>query len=276
MGLTELMSKFGIKQEIIELYSPVFKCGNVECNNHYALNYPDHEECYVPRDFFGKYQIPKKILVIGINPGKMLKSETREYKKIHAREGPITDLEAQLMVIKHLQLADEVFQKGMHIQENKLRLAFHKDFSEAISKILDVQKKEIFDYINYTTMVKCQTSRTLTKLKQSDKDYLINSCYHFHLKREIDFLKPELILTYGDIVYESLPWRDLIPIKVFNIPRIWAEASAQQRKEWRDSLDVMQNNIHPIISKIKQNSKQIHLPDQDSEENGEKISIGCS
>lgn len=255
LKLSELREKFGINNDILELYANVFKCENFKCNKCYAMNYPDHENCYVPRDFFGYFQKPKKILVIGINPGKMFKSEIRRYKQIHPSGKKISQEEAEKLVYAHLEFAEEVFQKGMHIQDNSLRLSFHKDFPEAVSKVLDIQPEEIFDYIYYTTMIKCQTKRPLQKLKLEDREYLIKKCFELHLKPEIELLKPELILTYGQIVYDSLPWRDLIPIKVFNLPRIWAEASFSQRKTWRDQLDVMRNNISPIVTKIKNEMK---------------------
>lgn len=248
--------KFHLSRDILAHYSNVFKCSHYECNDHYALNNPNHKKCYVPRDFFGYYEPPKKILVIGMNPGKILKSETREYSKIHNSPGNVTQAEAEQMVYKHLELAEEMFHKGMHIQDNRLRLSFHIHFPEAISKILNIDVDDIFDYIYYTNMVKCQTKRVLTKLKMEDRTYLIENCYNLHLKKEIELLRPDLILTYGHIVYESLPWRDLIPIKVFNIPYIWAEASYLQRKEWRDQLDVMQNNLAPIISQIKRDMQE--------------------
>ncbi|MCF2141906.1 MAG: hypothetical protein K9W44_17780 [Candidatus Lokiarchaeota archaeon] len=187
----------------------------------------------------------------------MLKSEIREYKRIHPQGIKISQEEAEQLVEVHLKLAEETFQKGMHIQDNSLRLSFHKDFPEAVSKVLDIKPEEIFDYIYYTTMVKCQTKRPLQKLKLKDREYLIKKCYELHLKPEINLLKPELILTYGQIVYDSLPWRDLIPIKVFNLPRIWGEASYGQRKIWRDQLDVMRNNISPIVEKIKAEMKSV-------------------
>ena len=65
------------------------------------------------------------------------------------------------------------------------------------------------------------------------------------------YFNPEIILTYGDEVYDMLPLRELIPIKVFKIPRIWGEASADQRKNWRDKLDVVSNNLELIFQKIK-------------------------
>jgi hypothetical protein len=221
------------------------------CSENQALNDPNHELCYVPRDFFGYYQNPKKILVIGINPGKILKRETREYGKIHLCNGPVTISESEKMVEKHLELAEEMFQKGMHIQENKLRISFHKDFPEAVSKILRVDIVDIFKYVNYTTMVKCQTARSYTKLRLSEKELLASQCYKTHLKREIAYFNPELILTYGEEVYDHLPLRELIPIKIFKLPRIWGEASADQRKHWRNMLDVVSNNLAPIMQKIK-------------------------
>ena len=250
--------RFGIDQKLLKIYSNVFKCSNFDCNNHFAMNYPNHEECLVPRDFFGYYQPPKKILVIGLNPGKILESEIREYNKIHQSPGRITQEEAEEMVFKHLELSEEVFQKGVYLQDNQLRYSFHKDFPEAVSKVLNIKKYEIFDYIYYTTMVKCQTQRSIMKLKLSDKKYLIKNCYNNHLKHEIRALKPDLILTYGSLVYESLPWRNLIPIRVFNLPRIWAEASSHQRKLWRDQLDVMQNNISPIVNEIKEKLRNLN------------------
>jgi len=253
--LTDTRRKFGISSEILNLYANVFKCSNFECNKYFAINHPDHEKCYVPRDFFGYYEKPKKILVIGINPGKMFKAEICRYKKIHPTGKLLSQDEAEMMVDAHLEFAEEVFQKGMHIQDNSLRLSFHKDFPEAVSKVLNIQPEEIFDFIYYTTMVKCQTRRPLQKLKIEDRDYLIKKCYELHLKPEIELLKPELIFTYGQIVYDSLPWRELIPIKVFNLPRIWGEASYSQRKAWRDQLDVMKNNISPIVEKIKADMK---------------------
>ena len=64
----------------------------------------------------------------------MLESEIGEYKKIHKSTGRITQTEAEEMVMRHLELSEEVFQKGVNLQENQIRYSFHKDCPEIVDE----------------------------------------------------------------------------------------------------------------------------------------------
>ncbi|WP_457918535.1 uracil-DNA glycosylase family protein [Candidatus Lokiarchaeum ossiferum] len=249
-------NSFQVESKMLDLYSEIIRCCSDECNEHGAVNDPNGNKCFIPRSFYWKTSLPKKFLIIATNPGKLTEEETKEYSKIHRSNDRITIEESKEFVRKHLDIAGSMFRNAIDYDENRRKLSFHRDLLEAISKVLSIERYQVFDYVNYTNLVKCQTIRNFTYLKKSKaKDFLVKQCYHQHLKREIDFLKPDLILAYGEEVYNNLPLRSLIPTKIFVLPRIWSGATDDQRREWRNMLDVVHNNIKEIVKSIKDRMK---------------------
>ena len=244
------------EQELLKFYSKIVRCSNNECIDHGAMNNPNGKFCYIPRSFCVNFYHPKKILVVSTNPGKMTKREKSEYRKIHQSSSEITYKESVELVKTHVKIAKDMFIHGIGFDENRKSLGFHRDLMEAVAWVLDIKKTEVFNYVNYTSIIKCQTHPPYSYLKPKDRKFLAENCYNRFFHEEIGLLKPELILTYGQDVFKYFHLHDLIPIKVFQLPNTWFGASLVQKKKWRDMLDVKKNNLDLIVKKIKQEYKE--------------------
>ena len=244
------------EQKLLKFYSRVVRCTQNECVDHGAMNNPNAKFCYIPRSFCINFFHPKKILVVSTNPGKMTKEEKLQYSKIHQPPNEITNKESIELVKTHVKICKEMFIGGINFDENRKSLGFHRDLMEAVAWVLGIEKSEVLDYVNYTSIIKCQTHPPYSYLKPKNRKFLAENCFNRFLRDEIDLLKPELILTYGQDVFKYFHLHDLIPIKVFQLPNTWFGASLVQKKQWRDMLDVKKNNLDLIIEKIKQEYKE--------------------
>lgn len=181
------------EQKLLKFYSQIIKCSQIECINHGAMNNPNAKFCYIPRSFCVNFYHRKKILVVSTNPGKITKEEKIEYSKIHQPPNEITYKESIELVKTHVKICKEMFINGINFDENRKSLGFHRDLMEAVAWVLGIEKSEVLDYVNYTSIIKCQTHPPYSYLKPKDRKFLAENCFNRFLQKEIDILKPELI-----------------------------------------------------------------------------------
>lgn len=172
------------QQNVINLYQMVCDCRSKKCAEFQEiLNAPTIGS--PPRGFYTNATYEAKVMVVGKNPGHVLKSEAVMYKSLTGNS----------LVKAHLEFSKITFFKLKEVsKEEKPSTKFHSNLVAYLTEIMNVDKELIFDKVVYTNLVKCSTngSKQNTLTIRS-----MNECYKNHLVREIEFFKPKIIFALG-------------------------------------------------------------------------------
>lgn len=179
--------------------------------------------------------IPVDVLVVGKNTGH---PDERELEIFPGLTG-----DALYEALRKKQAED--FQNGGLAASAHM---FSRKLSRYLCKILDVENKDLFSRIAFTNLVKCRTSKesgnTLHK-KTMEK------CFDKYLKKEIDLLKPKVILALGREPEEFLLRRSR---RILDLPVLWLKHPAYPLPEKKepDILRKLKEEINYFINKAQE------------------------
>jgi len=177
--------------QIEKLYVSCINCSNTDCR---GIN-KNKAKGIIPKGFFYSTTKPK-ILIAAKNPGHPLEGEIEKYKGK-------SDFD---MFVAHKQFVKKVF------TDPKIKTTFHKNLEEYIKFFLGFNKDapiDIFDYVNYTNLVKCETINETGRIST----ITMENCFRNYFLQEIELFKPKVILALGREVELFLKKKNLnIPI----------------------------------------------------------------
>lgn len=199
--------KMNVKEEIESFYKSVMTCDNSLENCPCIVK---NKAC-PPRGFY--YNEPSDILVVGINPGKMIHEVERE-KFENAIPEDIVKIQTE--VVK------QYFEEKLEKQSG---------FHYYLLKAMEIVFNKTFHQYNFTNIVKCQTTIRWSKLDRVAKLKLLENCFNKHFINELNILKPKLIIVYGKGIFDFL--NSNIPIKVINLPRIGQNKGKSSVEQWK-------------------------------------------
>lgn len=179
-----------MNSKMIKFYSEVVNCKNSKEMCPGIIK--DVKKGCPPRGFYTQ-GVPGDIaiMVVGKNPGHVLDNERSMYIG-ESSEG---------IVRKQFNLIGSIFEstyKGASGDSRSLR--FQKNLLRYLAYFLDIQKENVFKKCALTNLVKCSTVGEQDKLSRA----AISQCYQKYLRKEIDYLKPRVILALGREVEQSL------------------------------------------------------------------------
>ena len=210
-------------RQLKQLYTGCMNCEN--SNKQCPEIKKNIKNGYPPRGFyFENHNVD--ILVVGKNPGHILENEKENllYKNKSKEE---------------LYKAWMDFRKKYYFshKENKSRSStFHKNLYGYLEYFID--KKEIFNHVAETNLIKCSTEDERGKLHKKT----IKECYNKYLINEINFFKPKVILALGREVEKYLNKRNGID---FNCQIIYIKHPSYhyKKEEKAKALSKIKNQI---------------------------------
>lgn len=176
--------------KIIKFYSEVVNCKNSKEMCPGIIK--DVKKGCPPRGFYTQ-GISRDIIIMVVakNPGHVLDKERFMYIGENA-EG---------IVRKQFDLIGSIFESTYKGASGDSRsLVFQKNLLRYLAYFLGIPKENVFKKCALTNLVKCSTIGEQDKLSKKT----ISQCYQKYLIKEIDYLKPRVILALGREVEESL------------------------------------------------------------------------
>lgn len=201
-----------MNQKIKEFYLKVMKCNydKRKC----PIAWKNFQKGLVPRAFYPCLAKKALILVVAKNPGCPLKGE-REYYKGKRGAGLFKAKDKfRLELLKRIKNGKD---KSFKYHRNVFRylryflgisrmLETYKDY---INNYAVAHEKEISKYVAFTNLFKCSTRNEQQKLTQE----MIFPCYERHFGKELELMRPKVILAFGNEVTGFLKKQKLrIPI----------------------------------------------------------------
>jgi len=201
MNLNKISDK-----NINNFYINVMNCQeNCALENSCVIHNP--KSGHFPRAFYFDAKKPMKILVIGANPAKG-KGTGKEFKILQENA-----FNHQKLLEIQKEIVWDMFESNKHV--------FQRYLNKALKILLfddENSPEHILDYIYYSNLVKCSTDPDFGKLTEKVKRQIVSKCYHQCLKKELELLKPQLILVYSADAFKIL--HSITTIKVVSLPRI--------------------------------------------------------
>ncbi len=166
-----------MQEQIIDFYEKVVSCQKTPTDCPRTKN--SIESDYPPRGFMsGGNPGDIDIMIVGKNPGHIMKDEEGAYSNKSPRE-----------------IVEEIFRNPTWEIPDKVSrdTTFHKNLIEYLTTFLNIRESEIFKRCVYTNLVKCSTETEKEKLKAKTKD----QCFNSYLHDEIILWKPKVLLALG-------------------------------------------------------------------------------
>jgi uracil-DNA glycosylase len=164
--------------EIIDsLYISCMNC-QINCKGVWI----DLENGIPPRGFYYRNS-PVSILVVSKNPGHPLNGESMLYKGKKGKD----------IFYAYRQFQNDLYRNLNNNKEQSTR--FHKNMYRYLSYFLDIPNDidEIYKQVAHTDLLKCSTRNEQAKIPEE----MFDKCYKQYLLKEIELLKPRLILALG-------------------------------------------------------------------------------
>jgi uracil-DNA glycosylase family 4 len=156
---------------MLDLYESVVACPEVCADIVRDL------DTNIPRGFFtlAKPGTEVRLLLVAQNPGQPMDVERNLYRGLGVKAATKA----------HIQFVDNCFFRG----EGKV---FHNRLVDWLTDLLEADARAVFEQVVYTNAVKCTTRGNRVPIPATAE-----LCLRLHLKREIDFWKPRLVVALG-------------------------------------------------------------------------------
>jgi len=192
-------------QQLNELYSQCVNCQAtvMECPGIWK----EHNRGVIPRGFYFETS-PVKILAVGKNPGHPDDIEVNTYPGLHGSNLYQVFLDNSARF--HSDLEKSLDHRGDRFQKNLHRY---------LSDFLDVETNKIYQHAAFTNLVKCSTPKEQVVLESKTME----ECYRRYLSKEIDLLRPRVLLALGNEVEYFLlkkSWEFGIPVVKVRHPSV--------------------------------------------------------
>ncbi|WPN49109.1 uracil-DNA glycosylase family protein [Pseudomonas sp. P8_241] len=184
----------------IDLYSKIVECP-LSCKG--ITNSP--ERGIIPRSFYVSENSVVSMLIIGKNPGKAPEWENDLYKNKSTSEA----------VKEHLHVVRDLFEEKLNVASN-----FHKNLISRVAFILDVPAtpSDVFRHAALSALVKCQSEES----KQAPLPAItMHTCFHKHLKLEIELYRPQYLLALGGEVFRYLSRPEIRTLHQLPVGELW-------------------------------------------------------
>lgn len=212
-------------------------CGKSECPQ--ALK--SFRTGWVPRGFSPHNSSRTKILVVGKNPGHPLEGETSFYK----------NKKGEVLLSAREKWSIEWLKRLKNTNDNSLK--YHKNLRRYLRYFLDLSAKlEQYDEykpgtgenaikkaVSFSNLFKCSTECEQEKIK----DNSFGVCYEKYFIREIELIKPQIILALGNEVSKYLKRKQLsIPLVSIKHPSYFYKGA--------DEVDILSSKKRELRTKL--------------------------
>jgi hypothetical protein len=172
-----------MRPDLPEFYSSVCACPNSARECPGVVNAP-RDGC-PPRGFFSAASPGSvSILVVGKNPGHLLETE----RSLYLGKSPPE------IAAAHLAFAGRGLTGGLDSHPGASRnLRFHRNVVRYLTVLLAAPPAAVLRQVAFTNLVKCSTLGEQDRLAGRT----MRECYQRHLRREIEFFGPRMLLALG-------------------------------------------------------------------------------
>jgi hypothetical protein len=187
-----------------------------------------------PRGFYYQ-QSPIKILVVSKNPGHPLEGESQLFK------GKVD----QDLFKAYRTFQEKLYHNLLNNKEHSTR--FHKNLYRYLSFFLDIPNDldQIYSHVAHTDLLKCSTQNEQAKIN----DKMFEECYKKYFLKEVELLKPKMLLVLGREVERFLTKKK----SEHNIPIIYIKHPSYFYKKDQEKL-ILEAKKKEIQQYLKQES----------------------